>query len=61
MIVTIRHCKQIKFCSPGVRRWFNSQGLDFKDFLRNGIAEEKLLATGDALALEVVKAANVKR
>lgn len=62
MIVTQRHVfsvpgfsKKPGFCVPGVRQWFRANGLDLRDFMHNGIEEEKLLAVGDAFALATVK------
>lgn len=62
MIVTIRHMLTIPyfsarrgFCRPMAREWARKQGLDFGDFVRNGIAAETLEATGDAFALALVK------
>ena len=41
-------------CVSGVRAWFAVNNLDFAKFLREGISEADLLATGDALAREAV-------
>lgn len=61
LIVTTRHLFTIPtfhtrpgFCRAGTRAWAKSQGLDWNDFVRNGIPASKLEATGDALALAVV-------
>lgn len=44
------------FCIPGLKTWANSNGLDFKKFVREGgIPASELLATGDALAIEMVE------
>lgn len=53
MIITIDDIRRLH-CVRGARRWFEQNGLDFRDFLENGISEERFLATGDALAQEVV-------
>lgn len=42
------------YCASGARRWFEAHGLDFKDFIENGIDADVLLATGDAMAERVV-------
>jgi hypothetical protein len=62
MIVTTRDVftipgfsKRHGFCRGGARAWFRSHGLDWNDFVRNGIEEEKLLAVGDAFAIATVK------
>lgn len=61
LIVTTRHLftvpghnKRCGFCRSGTREWAKRQGLDWSDFVRNGIPAERLEATGDALALAVV-------
>ena len=41
-------------CAWGLRHWWRLQGLDFKDFLKNGISAARLLATGDDLAKQAV-------
>ena len=61
MIVTTRHLFTIPgfsarpgFCRGGARAWFAAHGLDWGDFVRNGIAAEAIEATGDGLALTLV-------
>lgn len=56
--ITIADVRYAGYCSSGARRWFKSYGLDFRDFVENGINEAAFLATGDALAQRVV---DVKR
>lgn len=41
-------------CAWGLRHWWRLQGLDFADFLKNGISADRLLATGDDLARAAV-------
>ena len=62
MIVTTRHLftvpgysKRPGFCRDGARRWARAHGIDWRDFVRNGIAAERLEATGDAFALALVQ------
>lgn len=55
-------CKMVdiraaKLCSNGARGFFKRHNLDWNKFLSEGIAEEELLATGDANALRVVEKA----
>lgn len=54
-IVRIDDITRAGHCASGARRWFEAHGLDFRDFLKNGLAAETLLATGDALAVRVVE------
>ena len=58
MIITMEHIRQAKMCSRGTRKFFQSNGLDWSDFLKNGIEEEKLASTGDAMALRVIEVAH---
>ncbi|MFN3862303.1 MAG: hypothetical protein ACK4R2_12635 [Roseateles sp.] len=55
LTITIDHVRAAGLCVPGTRTWFARQGLDFRAFLREGIAAEMLLATGDAMARRVVE------
>ena len=61
MIVTTRDLFTIEgfsrrrgFCRGGARRWFQSHGLDWRGFVREGIDADALAATGDGLALALV-------
>lgn len=61
LIVTTEHLFTIRgysrrqgFCRGKSREWFQRHGLDWRDFVRNGISAEKLEATGDGLALALV-------
>lgn len=58
MIIRVHHVRRAKLCSKGMRAWFARYGLDYGSFLKNGIAEEALLATGDAFAKKVVEQAH---
>lgn len=54
MIITIDDIAKAGLCGSGARRWFHNYGLDFRDFMKNGIDAEVLLATEDARAQYVV-------
>lgn len=54
MNITINDIRAAGYCASGARRWFEAYGLNFRDFLANGISAEALLATEDALAVRVV-------
>jgi hypothetical protein len=56
MIITVSDLRRSKVC-PMARVWFAKHGLDWRDFVRNGIDADKLTATGDAIALRVVEEA----
>ncbi len=55
--VFMRHIRAAKLCAGGTRDWFVGHGFDWADFLANGMAVEKMEATGDPLALRVTKEA----
>lgn len=55
MIITINHVHQFKYCSKGARAFFKAHQLDWEGFLKNGIAAEKLAATNDVMALNLIK------
>lgn len=57
VIVRMEHMRKAQFCSSGVRAFFKRHDLDWSDFLKNGIPAEKLAATGDAMALQVIEVA----
>ena len=61
VIVTMKHIRQSAMCSRGTRDFFLRHGFDWSDFLENGIPAEKLAATGDAMALQVVEVAHGRR
>lgn len=54
--ITITDITRLGYCPRGARRWFEAHGLDFRAFLKEGIAAGDLLSTGDALAERVVAA-----
>lgn len=54
MIVRTNHCQEMGYCMRRVRPWFAQHGLDFVDFVNNGIEAEKLLATDDEFARNIV-------
>ncbi|UYZ84276.1 hypothetical protein MTZ49_01465 [Entomomonas sp. E2T0] len=62
MIITIQHLRSTStwtaksgYCATASRAFFKRHGLDWADFVANGIEEEKLLATNNALAINLVE------
>ena len=49
------------YCNRGGRKFFARHGLNWRDFLFNGIDEERLLATNDGMARELVMVARQRR
>ena len=54
--ITIKDIRLAGHCVKGAKRWFADHGLDFRDFLKNGIDEETFLNTNDGHARQVVDA-----
>ena len=54
-IITIDDVRAGGNCVRGARGWFDYYGLDFRLFLKEGLPASVLLATGDAMAIRVVK------
>ncbi len=54
MIVTLADIRAIGYCNNGARLWFARHGLDWAAFVRQGVAEETLAATGDAMAAAAI-------
>lgn len=57
----MEHIRLARMCSRGTRDFFKRHNLDWDEFLREGIDEEKLLATGDEMARQVVEVANGRK
>jgi hypothetical protein len=57
VIVLHRHLRELGYCNRGSREFFQRHGLDWADFLKNGIEAEKMLATNDAMAARTVEQA----
>lgn len=55
--VTVNDIRAARLCTHGGREWFARHGLDWAEFLRHGLPESVILATGDALAARAVEAA----
>ena len=61
MLITMEHIRANGGCAWGLRTFFARYGLDVNAFIRDGgIDSETLLATGDALAIRVVRRAEAQ-
>lgn len=58
--VTMRHVRQATMCSRGARAFFQSHGLDWDTFLREGLDSSVIRATGDAMAIRVAEIAEAE-
>lgn len=61
LIITMQDMRRVGYCASGVEAFFNREGLDFNDFLQNGIDSDAFLATGSVLARKCVNAAIAAR
>ena len=57
LIITMQDMRRVDFCAAGVEAFFKREGLDYTDFLQNGISADKFLATGSVFARKCVNAA----
>jgi hypothetical protein len=55
--VRMVHVRAAKMCSPGARAFFKKHGLNWTQFLKEGIAIEELELIDDAMSLQVCKVA----
>jgi hypothetical protein len=55
MVVTHRHTRELGYCNRGLRQWFAREGLDWADFLKNGIDAEVLRGRDNAMAERAIK------
>lgn len=62
-IVRIEHCRQLRYCARGIRELFSRYGLDYADFLQNGIDADQLVTAtnGDAMVLAAVEVARGRK
>lgn len=58
MIITIQHVKKVNYCFKGAKRWFETHDLDWDRFIKEGIDEAILLATGCRFAEKVIEVAH---
>lgn len=65
MIITMSHLRTVPgfgaargWCGRGARAWFARHELDWTDFVRHGLPEETLLATGCGMAKAIVEHAH---
>ncbi len=53
VIVRIAHIRAADLCMSGTRRWFETHGFSWNEFLEKGKSADELEATGDGLAFRV--------
>ena len=55
MMIYWQDLRKAKMCHKGARQWFSHYGLDWSDFVHNGIDSAILLSTGDAYAKQLIE------
>lgn len=58
--ITLDDVLKAGHCVRGAKAWFVAQGFDWRDVVKNGVAESDLLATGDGLAERVIAATRAR-
>jgi hypothetical protein len=53
IMATVADLRACRLCARGMRTWLEHHGFDVTEFVRDGIAVERLEATGDHFALQV--------
>jgi hypothetical protein len=53
----LKHMRMMGYCRRGTQLWAQRHGSDWSRFLREGIPEEELLKTGDAMAQKAIEVA----
>ena len=59
IIITVTDARRM-FCAAGMRRWAERNGIDFKDFIRNGISVSAIRALGEDVAIDRLLIAKAK-
>lgn len=54
LIIRIDDIRKAGHCVTGAKAWFDRHGLDFRDFLKNGIPAAEFIEKGDALSKRIV-------
>jgi hypothetical protein len=54
LIIRVEHMRAAGYCAKGAREFAQRHGFDWIAFVKEGVPAEQLIATGDAMAAEVV-------
>lgn len=54
LVITITDVRRAGYCARGTKPWFQTHGLDFRAFLKDGLPAADLLATGCGLVERVI-------
>lgn len=53
IIATVKHVREEKLCTRGMREWLLHHNFDVTEFVVHGLPAEQLEATGDAFGIRV--------
>lgn len=53
--ITVSDLKRLGYCNKGARKWFESVGLDWNAFVKNGLPADVVLAKGDGMSERLVR------
>jgi len=53
--VTLRDARRLGYCARGCRAWCERHGFAWADFRGHGLPLDQVVATGDAMALRLVR------
>lgn len=59
--VKMTDIRSLKFCSNGARNFFKKHGMDWSEFIKNGLPESEFLRTGDHMAMQAVEQSRKRR
>lgn len=57
LIITMNHVRKSGMCSSGARQFFADHNLDWSKFISEGLPASVIIATNDAMAMQVVEVA----
>jgi hypothetical protein len=61
VIITVSDVRASFMCTKGARAFFRRHNLDWSRFIREGLPEEEIARTNDAMALKVIEVAHERR
>lgn len=61
MIIRLQDCRQVFYCSRGIRAFCAKYNLDYSSFIKDGIDESVLAALNDSMATKVIEAAHGRK
>jgi hypothetical protein len=59
--ITMRDVRAANMCSGGARMFFKQHGLNWSQFVKEGLSASKFAETGDALGLKLVEITKQKK